>query len=235
MLFLGVQMLENEPEFEEIELIELDEPRKESPSILLERPKLKHGLAVALIAALCLATSCLFWFTTHHDWLAAERNAVFRDGEYWRLITSLFTHADFGHLISNLPLLVVFGWLLRAYFGLVAFPFATIILGALANWMTLYFYSPHVYLIGASGMVYGAVAIWVSLYLRYENRFTFKKKLLRAAGVLILLLFPQSYSPTTSYLAHGFGFLFGILAAVALFTLGPYDKRQQDLANPPQN
>jgi len=216
------------PSEENQQMFEAELPAPQS--ILYEHPKLKHVYVVGIFVLLCLLFSLCFWFSDHYSaFLWASREAVFEHHEYWRLFTALFTHSDLKHLLSNMPLFVVFGWLLRNYFGLLAFPIAAFAVGALANYATLYYYPPHIRLVGASGVVYGLVGLWITFYLRYEVRYSFRMKLFRAVGVSMVLLLPTTYSPTTSYLAHGFGFLFGIVFALALISTDIYDKKQRAL------
>lgn len=220
-----------QPEFHEPEEdFEGEGPLLPPRGILYERPNPKHIWVVAMLLLLCLAFSLQFWFAgTYGDLLWASRYAVWERHQYWRLFTALFTHSDIKHLLSNLPLFLAFGWLLRTYFGFLAFPLAALAVGALANYATLYFYPPYVRLIGASGIVYGLVGLWITFYLRYEVRYGFGMKLFRVLGFSMVLLFPTAYSPTTSYSAHAFGFAFGILFALGLIATGIYDKKQRML------
>lgn len=222
---------ENENSFEEPSEEDFAaEPIKKPRGILYEQLDSKYAFSSVAIGVLCIVFSLVFWFSDQfRDLLWVSRISVFDQHEYWRVITAIFTHADVGHLLSNLPLLMIFGWLLRGYFGFVAFPLASLVVAILTNVATLFFYPETVRLIGASGMVYGVGALWITFYLRYEIRYSFSKRLLRAIGVFLILLFPSAYNPTTSYLAHIFGFLFGIIFAIALMTTGIYDRRQRRL------
>ncbi len=223
--------MDTEPNLEEPAPEEFEAELKVEPrGILYEKPQAQYLLAPLLVALACLLASLLLWFSEGYgDLLWASGKTVFTAKEYWRPFTALFAHANVEHLLLNLPFLVVFAWLLRSYFGLIAFPVVSILVGALANVATLYFYPDYVRLIGASGMVYSVVAMWVVFYLRYEIRYRLGKKILRVVGSLLVLLFPSAYSPTTSYLAHVFGFTLGAIAAASLILLGPYEKRQREL------
>ena len=171
----NIEMLDYEEEQEEEEYEEEAAPVR---GILYEHPKGKHAYIVVFLVALCIFLSLSFWFSpTYGNLLWTSKDAVFRQHEYWRLFTALFTHSDIKHLLSNMPLFVVFGWLLRSYFGLLAFPFAALVVGALANYASIYFYPDHMRLIGASGVVYGLVGLWVTFYLRYEIRYSLAMKI----------------------------------------------------------
>jgi membrane associated rhomboid family serine protease len=136
---------------------------------------------------------------------------VFELGEHWRLVGALFMHADWVHLLSNVPLFLFFGWLLRAYFGYLAFPFLAFVIGAGANLITIYFYHATSRLMGASGMVYGMIALWLVLYVSHDEDDSLGKKLLRASAFASLMLLPRTYEQSTSYLAHGSGFMLGLI------------------------
>jgi rhomboid protease GluP len=154
--------------------------------------------------------------------LIASRTMVFDKGEITRLVTSLFIHSDIEHFLANTPLFIVFGWLLYAFFGGVAFPVGAIIVGALANAATLAFYPPEVRLIGASGMIYGMVGMWLTFFLRLETAYRFRMRLMRVVGFILVLLFPTTFQPTTSYLAHAMGFFIGVVAALLILLTKPY-------------
>ena len=145
-----------------------------------------------------------------------------------RSFGSLFMHADMSHLGSNLVLFFPFSWLLANYFGKLAFPVSALIAGTITNYLTVYLYAQNGYqtsLVGASGMVYAIVAQWAVLYFRYENRYSVQIKLMRTLGVLMMLLIPTTYSPKTSYLAHGIGFAVGLLASIPFLFLDKGDKQ----------
>lgn len=170
----------------------------------------------------------LFFVASGQYWQAgrggggwASGEAVFERGEWWRLLTALFTHADLGHLLSNTPLFMIFGWYLYAFFGARAFPLAAIVVGILSNAVTIYFYPPNSHLVGASGMLYGMVALWLVLYVRFETIYTVPMRIFRAVGVSLVLLFPTTFQEQTSYLAHAAGFGIGLVVG---FLLTPFVK-----------
>lgn len=221
-----------------------DEQQEESPTdiregdelpgpprgILYERPPKGRVWVVGLFASLCVCASLALWYTDMGQILWVSRHSIFHDAEYWRLLTAIFTHGDIGHLLANLPFVVIFAWLLRAYFGFLAFPLVSLLVGVVTNLATIALYPEHVRLIGASGMLYAMVAMWIAFYYRYEVRYSFGKKLQRIIGVLLVLFFPSAYDQGTSYLSHIFGFVFGLLAAFILIKAGPYDRRNTSLA-----
>lgn len=147
-------------------------------------------------------------------WLSGE--TLFNRHEYWRVFTSLMTHTDLHHLLSNSLTVVVFGWLLRAYFGYAAFPAASIFVGAAANLITVALYDPGIRLIGSSGMAYGMVALWLVFYIRHDADHTVPMRIFRSIGFALVMMFPSSFDPHVSYLAHAAGFAAGTVTGLML-------------------
>jgi rhomboid protease GluP len=164
----------------------------------------------------------LFWVASGYAWKYpdsggyASGERVLEHGEAWRLLTALFTHADAGHLFSNTPLFLIFGWYLYAFFGPLAFPGAALVVGVLSNLATIATYDPQAELVGASGMLYGMIALWLVLYVRFESAYTVPMRIFRSVGVALLLLFPTTFQESTSYMAHAAGFAIGLVVGFAL-------------------
>jgi rhomboid protease GluP len=184
---------------------------------------LSHRLTAQALfpAALCFlafaVTSGLYWRQTSVSnmlWVSGE--TIFVDGEYWRLLSALFTHSDAGHLLSNTPLFLIFGWVLYGYFGRLVFPATAFVLGIATNLWTIYLYPAEVRLVGASGMLYGMIALWLVLYIKFDVDHSLPWRLIRALAFTLIVIFPTTFQPKTSYLAHGIGFLLGLLSAVPL-------------------
>ena len=194
---------------------EQETPR--TPGWLEQKPKGKDinpSLWIYLLCILCTGFA-------HHSavpagfWVSNE--SIFSNHEYWRLLTALLVHADWGHLLANTPLLLIFSWYLRTYFGLIMFPTISIAAGVLTNLLTVYHYPESVRLVGASGMVYAMVAMWLVLYISFETRFTKITRFMRVSGFALVLMAPTTFKPETSYLAHGLGFLVGgVVGTVSL-------------------
>lgn len=189
--------------------------RKESR--LARLPPRRAALSPLLFLAVCLWASWQYWHHPAGERLAANGEAVYVGHEYGRLFTAVLVHADLAHFLSNAPLLFIFGWLLRAYFGGIAFPVGAFLCGALANALTVALYPPQVDLVGASGMVYAMCGMWLMGYLRFEDAYSLGLRILRATGFVLIVLVPTQFVPETSYLAHTAGFLCGALYGLLPF------------------
>ncbi len=189
--------------------------RRRLESHLTELPPARDGLPGLILFGIAGAVSSAAW--NRPEWfakLAPTRDLVFGQHEYWRLLTGILLHADVGHLLSNAPLLLIFGWFLRSYFGSPAFPIMAVILGIGAHAATLWQYAPQTQLVGASGLVYAMVAMWLGLYIRFSTNEKVLSRIFRAGGFTLALMLPTTFEARTSYLAHAIGFGLGLLGAI---------------------
>lgn len=134
-------------------------------------------------------------------------------GEWWRLFTATWLHADLAHLAAN----VVFGFL---FLGLVMgrygpgigllIAYLSGIGGNLAAWLI---YGPTQLSLGASGVVMGALGLlavpsFALLKRRNANAFKLVAGSLMAGALLFVFL---GTSPGTDVVAHLGGFVSGLL------------------------
>lgn len=187
--------------------------------------------AVAASALFLLVLACAAqwnnFFGLAEMW-PATRAEVFSKNEFWRLWTTLFTHADLGHLAANSLLFYILGYFLYGYFGGAVFPFAALVMGGLTNMISLYFYPPDVRLIGASGVVSWMGGAWLVLYFMLNTELSKTARALRALGVALLLFAPsEAFDPKISYRTHLIGFVLGV-ACGAIYYL--WRKRDFDAA-----
>ncbi len=141
------------------------------------------------------------------------------DGEWYRLWSSLFLHADIGHWLANALGLFFFGGMILNYYGFLTFFSCFMILGPLVQYLTLLTYRHPVSLMGASGVVYLLGAVWLTLYVLVDRRRRFMSRMLRAAGVSLVVLAPAEFKPAVSYQAHLLGFLVGVPFGLLVFIL----------------
>jgi rhomboid protease GluP len=169
--------------------------------------------------------ACLFFWISEcrPDWRSAGLmdNAAVSRGEWWRLCTAVFLHADPGHLAANAGLgLVLLGLAMGRYgtgVGLLAAYLAGVS-GNLATWLVL----PEAQRsLGASGMVMACVGLLAaqSVSLLRRNRRGLKLVLTGlCAGVMLFLL--MGLAPGTNVIAHLGGFVSGLLLG-GILTLVP--------------
>ncbi len=144
--------------------------------------------------------------------MAASYNSVFVQGQYWRLWTTLFAHADVGHLLSN-SLLFSFS---DIFFQVISecgfFPIAALFMGGITNALVLPTYDPVVNLIGVSGVVYWMGGAWLTLYLLLDQQRSYLQRSLRSIGVALAVFMPSAaFDPQVSYRTHLVGFFIGVV------------------------
>ena len=175
-----------------------------------------RGRVWPAVAFLVISTAATWAHWTHLADLGATRAQVFAAGEYWRLFTAITVHSGLGHLASNSLFLVIFGFLLNAYFGGLVFPGLSLLLGVVTHALTLATYPDDVELVGCSGMVYAMVGLWLVLYIRHARDPSIPMRLMRATAFLLGVMAPTTFERTTSYSAHAIGLALGLVAGLIL-------------------
>ena len=180
---------------------------------LLSKKFSQKSLIVGLLG---LALMALF-FGADQKTFSANGQLIFEQKEYWRAFTTTLLHADLNHLAHNAFFFTGLAMLLHNYFGFWVFPVLSVLAGGLINIATLYFYPPEVTLVGVSGVLYFMASFWLTLYVLIEKRQTLTVRLVHAVAVSLIFLFPEAFSPQTSYLCHAFGFLLGTPLALIYY------------------
>lgn len=195
-----------------------EEPAR-PPGPLSKFPSPHHGAPALIMFFLFYAATSVYNRYPFGDYLWLSGESIFRYHEYWRILTSLATHGDLSHLLSNALIFLVFGWMLKAYFGFLVFPVVSLVIGVATNCLTVAFYEPGIRLLGASGMAYGMVALWLVFYIHHDTDRTVALRIFRAVGFSLVMMFPSTFDPHVSYLAHAIGFTLGIVTGLALLPL----------------
>lgn len=94
--------------------------------------------------------------------LGAKVNFLIAFGEYWRLFTAMFLHADVMHLLFNMLALYIFGRDIEHIFGRKNFTFIYLLSGLAGSSMS-YLLSNSIS-VGASGAIFGLMGANLFLY-----------------------------------------------------------------------
>jgi membrane associated rhomboid family serine protease len=144
----------------------------------------------------------------------ALSRATIAHGDYWRLLTSGFLHANLIHLASNMFVLYIMGTLLEPVIGRARFAiiyFVSLLAGSLGVIVA----EPTVPAIGASGAIFGLMGAGV-IVLRQRGISPMQSGLPLWIGINLVLTFSIT---GISIGAHIGGLIGGILAALVLFDL----------------
>lgn len=137
-------------------------------------------------------------------------NLYIWQGEIWRLITPIFLHSGFSHVLFNSFSLVLFGPALERILGSVRFTVIYLITGISANIATL-FIEPVTYIhVGASGAIFGLFGMYISLVFYRKNLLSRDNSqlIITIAVISIIMTFLQ---PNINIIAHIFGLISGFL------------------------
>ena len=187
---------------------------------LSRQPSASAALMIAVVQMTLVLGASIYWRDGRdgRDVMAASPALVFNQHQYYRLWTTLFAHADIGHLLANSLLFVTLGFFLNGYFGWKVFPVAALLFGGITNFLALLTYAPDTTLIGASGMVSWMGGAWLILYFAINRQKSMGQRAMRSAGVALLLFAPsETFDPHISYRTHLIGFVLGLVSGYLYF------------------
>jgi rhomboid protease GluP len=141
---------------------------------------------------------------------------VGRYGEWWRLITTGFLHADLLHIAFNMYALYNLGRLLERFYGSirVSVIYALSLMGS--STLVLLLSSPDVPTVGASGAIMGMLGGLLAYYWRYRDSLVGGRNYLNQLIRLALINIGIGLLPGISMWGHAGGFLAGLGVGWAL-------------------
>lgn len=147
--------------------------------------------------------------------LGWKDNDDIKSGEYYRLLTAIFLHSDFLHLLSNMWALWIFGPILGSVgIGPLVFLAIFLVSGIVGNLMSFFFDSkPSV---GASGAIFGLVGFILIISLFSGSGFDILNLLIY---VVISFVFAATPGSRIDLWGHLGGLLSGLAFGSALLFL----------------
>lgn len=143
-------------------------------------------------------------------------------GEWYRLISSMFLHFNFEHILMNMLSLFIFGKIVESIIGSWRMLIIYIISGLYGNFVSLSFNTTTIS-VGASGAIFGLIgSIFVIMYLSKN----FNKKMIGQLLIaLVVLIVFSIFMSNINIMAHLGGFISGVLITL----IGYYFKTQRSL------
>ena len=151
---------------------------------------------------------------------ALDYDEVIGEGEFWRLLTALFLHYGWAHLLFNLFALYILGPPLERAIGSVRFAFAYLVSGIGSTGgvvlLTLLRIVNKAELVGASGSVMGIVGAWAGFLVRHRHVWQAKQRLLNILMIIVIQITFDVSTPEVSTSAHLCGLITGFLVGLYL-------------------
>lgn len=192
--------------------------------------------------AAALVYCCVLFFTYgaasrqafSRDWLlAGEAQAgLIVHGEWWRALTALGLHADFGHLFSNLVAGGLLGIVLAQIVGGGLAWLMILLAGGIGNGLNALLQPPGHIAVGASTAIFGAVGLLAVLMLKHQ-RSLWRRGLRRWVPLVVgvmLVAFLGIEGERIDVGAHIAGFLAGCLLGACLVVIGEPSTTQRGVA-----
>ncbi|MFT8872199.1 MAG: rhomboid family intramembrane serine protease [Sporolactobacillus sp.] len=142
--------------------------------------------------------------------LFARTSAMLDNGWWWQLITPIFLHTDFVHVLFNTFTLFIFAPALESMLGKVRFSIAFLGTGLISNALSILI-EPTIQSYGASTSLYGLFGLYLFLIVFRSSFINRQDRLI----VLVFLGFNLILSFVDSSVDH-IGHLTGLMAGLAL-------------------
>lgn len=181
------------------------------------------NIVIHLLTLVPIFGSQLFNYGVHFNLLISE-------GEYWRLITPIFLHANFAHLLFNMFSLYIFGPELEQLAGKARFLTIYMLAGLVGNVSTYLIHDWNYTSVGASGAIYGIFGAFGALVYYTRNFMPQLKQIIIPIIVIgVIMTFLQ---PKINVTAHIAGLITGFALGMVYFhpkRIAAWKKRQRKL------
>ena len=131
-----------------------------------KRMRERRPIATGMIAGLVVLVTVVEWLTAGSTSTTVERAGLVKplvtQGEWWRLITATFLHANLLHLTANVTALLAFGRIIETFVPR-AWLFFTYLVAGIAGSLASWWLFPNTAGLGASGAVMGLAGFVVVL------------------------------------------------------------------------
>ena len=188
-------------------------------------------LLVANILIFIAGTTFAPWFYSKG---AMYTLAVLDDGQFYRVVTSMFLHADINHLFNNMMMLGLVGAIVEEYTGHIIYIILYFLAGIFGNLLSMAYEMRNDLnwvSLGASGAVMGLVGFMV-IWLIINRRQLFKDRSMLFRIVLLLLFVVEAcfFQKGANTAAHLGGFLTGFVIGILNIVLFNNRKNMEGIA-----
>lgn len=153
------------------------------------------------------------------------------DGQWWRLLSSMFLHAGIIHLLSNMFALFFIGLILEPIIGKKTFAISYFLCGITASIFSIWWHDNTVS-VGASGAIFGLFGIFLALLIMKSVSKEMNKSFLLSTIIFIAYnLIMGSFNSVIDNACHIGGLICGLLIGFYLATSDKFkDNSNQTIA-----
>ncbi|MDO5569305.1 MAG: rhomboid family intramembrane serine protease [bacterium] len=181
----------------------------------------KRPIITYSIMAICIivyffmiVNKCDFSSATDFLQYGANIDKLVKSGQYYRLLTSVFVHGGFVHLLLNMYAIYIIGPQIENFYGKGKYLFIYLFSGICGSLLSISF-NPNTVTLGASGAIFGLLG--AMLYFGYHYR-TFLGNAIRSQIIPIILInliigFTMTGIDNAGHIG---GLIGGIVAAIAV-------------------
>ena len=188
-------------------------------------------LAVINIVVFIISSTFMGWMIEKG---AMVTEIVLKNGEYYRLFTAIFLHADVSHLMNNMLMLFIAGAVVENYTGHAFYFFLYMLSGLFGNMISMAYEIQNDLRwvsVGASGAIMGLVGFIVIWIIKNRKNFVRSRNvIMRLFFLALLILYASFFQSGANTAAHLGGFLTGIVLGVINIVLLKNDKNMEGLA-----
>lgn len=142
-------------------------------------------------------------------------NALIAQGEWWRIITSMFLHLGFTHVLFNMFSLFLFGPELEKIAGKMRFLTIYFLAGIFGIAASLLIEDPTYASVGASGAIYGMFGAFAALV--YYTRHLFPQLKQIILPLIVVSVIMTFLMPNINITAHLGGLITGFILGFVYF------------------
>ncbi len=141
----------------------------------------------------------------------ANNRDLVLSGQYWRLLTAIFSHVGFFHLAGNLIALVYIGSIIECRLGKFPYLLLYLLTGICASIVSILFRYDG-YVMGASGAIFGLFGLFLALLCTDLYEKNARKAFFISTLIVVLLnIIPLGKSERIDHAAHFGGLLSGFI------------------------
>mmetsp|Transcript_1690 Transcript_1690/g.5011 ORF Transcript_1690/g.5011 Transcript_1690/m.5011 type:complete len:346 (+) Transcript_1690:492-1529(+) len=160
-------------------------------------------------------------FVVFNDWGAKNAAEMRYENEWWRMLTAMFVHAGWFHLLSNVLMQLHLGTTLEIVWGHTNW-LLVYLLSGFEGWLASAIFMSSTIGVGSSGALCGLIGAWVPFLIATWNQTLPRDRAGRNAQLAmvllsIMVLIPLSFAPMVDAAAHMGGLIMGFTVASALF------------------